>query len=220
MSGQGRGLKKAVRVDVDLGADAGGPGHGFEPAAQDPLHVDLATGLQQQALADRPDGDPAKGIARINRFVKASLAQRTDEGAADDGLEIGVCRVEADWDLITYAGARFSLWNVSEGAVQEIKGDRTGIGYRAVPRDLELTNHTIEATPGASFYMFSDGITDQIGGPKQRSFGKKRLAKFFEDHYDRPMKEQKLRILDAFRHYQGEQLRCDDVTVVGFRPSS
>ena len=180
----------------------------------------IATGALQQALAEHPDGDPAKLIARMNRFVKSALRQDLDEGQADDGLELGVCRISERSGRVTYAGARFSLWMLPDGAVEEIKGEKAGIGYRRAPMDFEITNHKLTVTPDTVLYMVSDGITDQIGGEKQRSFGKKRLAKLFQDHRGLPMEEQKTRFLDAFQAYQGDQLRRDDVTMIGFRPSS
>ncbi len=180
----------------------------------------IATGALQQALAEHPDGDPAKLIARMNRFVKSALRQDQDEGQADDGLELGVCRISERSGRVTYAGARFSLWMLPGGAVEEIKGEKAGIGYRRAPMDFEITNHKLTVTPDTVLYMVSDGITDQIGGEKQRSFGKKRLAKLFQDHRGLPMEEQKTRFLDAFQAYQGDQLRRDDVTMIGFRPSS
>ena len=68
--------------------------------------------------------------------------------------------------------------------------------------------------------MFSDGITDQLGGEEQRALGKKRLVMLFEDHHDLSIEEQQTRLLEAFPDFQGDQLRRDDETIVGFGPSS
>ena len=138
--------------------------------------------------------------------------------SADDGLELGVCRIDDTTGTITFAGARLSLWKLANGEVEEIKGDRSAIGYRRVSPETEFTNHTIEANGPASFYMFTDGFVDQIGG-KGRALGKRRLLEMLKDHDAQSMAEQRTQVLRGFLSYQGAQVRRDDITMVGFRPN-
>ena len=41
--------------------------------------------------------------------------------------------------------------------------------------DYAWENQTLSLKPGSRVYITTDGIIDQIGGPKQIAFGKKRL---------------------------------------------
>ena len=66
-------------------------------------------------------------------------------------------------------------------------------------------------------YITTDGIIDQIGGPKQIAFGKKRLKKVIMDAAKQPMSEQKEHIMQSFYKYQGDNRRRDDVSIFGFR---
>lgn len=100
--------------------------------------------------------------------------------------------------------------------MSEIKGDRSGMGYRGIPFDVEYTNHDVPLADGYSFYMTSDGVTDQVGGERRRGFGKKRFCALLESMHTLPLVEQMDAIKTALEKYQGDEKRRDDVAVVGF----
>lgn len=176
----------------------------------------IATGALDRALRDQPDGDPAAVLKIMNRSVKHSLSQDREEGASDDGLELGICRVVPDARKLVFAGPRFSLFHSDGNDLAEMKGDKSAIGYRHVSIDQEYSNREMAITEGQRFYMVSDGLIDQIGGERHRMFGKKRFKKLVVSGWDKPFAEQKRHILDALAEYQGGESRRDDLSVVGF----
>jgi len=177
----------------------------------------LSSGALDRALREQPDGDPARLLALMNHSIRLSLGQDHGEGESDDGLQLGICRVEYDLGKLVFAGARFSLFRANGGAIEEIKGDRTGIGYRHVADDYAFRNRMIVGEEGDTFYMLSDGLIDQIGGTRRRAFGKRRLTRLLAAIHAEPLAGQKTRIEDAFAEFQGDEARRDDVTVIGFR---
>lgn len=189
-------------------------GHGVPGA----LMTMIVTGALDQALADVPDGNPASLLERINQLVKGVLGQDSDMGEADDGLEIGLCRIEGTGTTLTFAGARFELWQVDGDGLTVIKGDKPGLGYRHCQMTQTFTNHPIEIDDSRSFYMTSDGMIDQIGGEKRRSFGKRRLQAALLENADLPLADQARAVQDAFSSFQGSEPRRDDVTLMGFKP--
>ena len=156
-------------------------------------------------------------LQRMHQHVQLSLSQQGKSGETDDGLELGICYIEAALMRVTFVGARFSLFHSRDGEVGETKSDKTGIGYRSTAYDAVFTPHVVEAVEGTSFYMASDGLTDQIGGERHRMFGKKRFKNLLLEIRDKPMPEQKGIILRALSSYQGNERRRDDVSVIGFR---
>ncbi len=177
----------------------------------------LSTGALDRALRDRRDGDPAHLLPLINRSLKHSLGQDQAEGPSDDGLELGICRIDPGARTLNFAGARFSLFRLNGDGVTEFKGEKSGIGYRRVPSDKAFANHEIRISDTDRFYMITDGFIDQIGGNRRRMFGKKRFKELIGSLRNMPFSEQKARILDALRDYQGPEPRRDDVSVIGFR---
>ena len=178
----------------------------------------IATGALRQAIIEHPDGDPAAIIGRMNTFIKNSLRQDTAEGPSDDGLELGICRIDEGRERLTFAGARFSLWTLDGQGSEEVKGDKSGIGYHHVPSDRAFTNHDVPLSPDSTYYLFSDGLVDQVGGDKRRAFGKKRIIALLDAHKDRPIAERGAAVMREFEAYQGAEIRRDDVTMLGFVP--
>lgn len=177
----------------------------------------IGTGSINQALIDHPAGEPERLLESMNRHVKQSLKQDGEQGLADDGMELGICRIDSASGDLTFAGARFSLFRLQDGTVFETKGDRSGIGYRHVPADRRFASHAVPDAAAAAFYMVSDGMIDQIGGERRRAFGRKRLLGIIEETAALSFAEQRETILCRFAAHQGREIRRDDVTMLGFR---
>jgi serine phosphatase RsbU (regulator of sigma subunit) len=159
-------------------------------------------------------------LGELHRGLLVLLGQDQGEGETDDGLEAGVCFVSEAERRLVFSGARFSLWRANGGAVDEIKGDKAGIGYRRFAHDTHFSDVPVDLANGAAFYLTTDGLIDQVGGPRHRSFGKKRFRAFVAAHQGRPMPEQAEALRQTLAAYQGEQVRRDDVTVLGFVPNA
>ena len=113
-------------------------------------------------------------------------------------------------------GAHVVATDINAEALEELKGDRPAMGYRHIPAEQTYTNQTLMVEPGQRFYLVSDGFIDQVGGPKHRMLGKKRLADLITACWDQPFAAQKDEILAAFHAYRGEESQRDDLSMVGF----
>jgi PAS domain S-box-containing protein len=178
----------------------------------------IAWGLLDRMLISAPGDKPSEVLAGLHEGVQSLLGQDEMHGETDDGLEAGICFIDPKKQLMTFAGARFSLWRANRDGVIEIKGDREGLGYRRYPRDTRFSNYTFPFDARDSFYLTTDGLIDQIGGPRGRSFGKRRFQDLLRKLGDAPMREQEISLREALEKYQGDQLRRDDLTVLGFIP--
>ena len=180
----------------------------------------VATGALDQALIEHPKADPAQLLTRINQLVKAVLSQM-EEGASgsDDGLECGIVYVQKETGAITYAGARFDLWRLRNGEIDIIKGDKVGLGYRRTHYEESFTSHHIIPDDLDQYYLFTDGIPDQVGGVRRRGFGKKRLKAQLIETASQEMTVQMEGLKSTFENYQGTEERRDDVSLLAFRVS-
>lgn len=200
-------------------------GHGVPGAF---MTLIIASALNQ-VLKETDLHDPATALAEVNRTVKQSLGQfdggrqgmddDTQEMHSDDGMDTAFCWVDTRTRMMTFAGAKTPLFLLPPGAddLELIKADKKGVGYIDTPMDYRWENQKIALKPGSQVYITTDGIIDQIGGPKQIAFGKKRLKKVIMDAAKQPMSEQKDHIMQAFYKYQGDNRRRDDVSIFGFR---
>ena len=157
-------------------------------------------------------------LTGLHRGVQSLLGQNEERGETDDGLEAGICFINTKQRKMTFAGARFSLWRANRKGVIEIKGDRKGVGYRRYPLETNFNDISVPFGDGDSFYMTTDGLIDQIGGPRGRSFGKRRFQELLRKNLGASMRDQEQSLREALASYQGQQIRRDDLTVLGFVP--
>lgn len=176
----------------------------------------IVNGALEGALREVTPGDTGMLMQCTHQKIQSTLRQQKEEGASDDGVEMGICYLPPDSEQMVFSGARFSLFAAKDGTVSEIKGDKKGMGYRGIPYDARYTNHDIKPVNGRRFYMTSDGLIDQIGGSKRRGFGKKRFRRLLESVHPVPLKDQKPQIIKTFEEYQGKEKRRDDLAIAGF----
>ncbi|MDY0146849.1 MAG: SpoIIE family protein phosphatase [Halothiobacillus sp.] len=179
----------------------------------------IAESALEQALNQQGDRDPAALMAAINQHIKHALNQHQNGNRenSDDGLDGIILRYERSQRQITYAGAHSVLYCLNidnDTPITLHTGDRKGVGYASTPLDFKWHNHTIAIDEPSRIFMLTDGVIDQIGGPRKIAFGKKRLTQFLTEQRRVEMPLQKKRFIETFSHYQGTQTRRDDVTLL------
>ena len=93
------------------------------------------------------------------------------------------------------------------------------MGYRRYPPGDDLHRLALPFEDSDSFYLTTDGLIDQIGGPRGRSFGKRRFQELLKKNLGTPMaKQEETLAARPSTTYQGQQIRRDDLTVLGFVP--
>ena len=177
----------------------------------------IATGALDRAMAETPTGQVGNLINRMHQVIQIMLNQHGGKGDSDDGLDLGVCYLSPTMDKMIFSGARFSLFCVENGEVSEIKGTKKGIGYRGIPLGQSYEETVIPLKSGQSFYMSSDGYLDQVGGERKRMFGKKRFKELLLSMEKLPFTEQRKKLYKTLLEYQDEEVRRDDISVVGFK---
>ncbi|MEO5332301.1 MAG: transporter substrate-binding domain-containing protein [Magnetococcus sp. YQC-5] len=177
----------------------------------------IANGALDQAMLEIPPGDTATLLQRMHQLIQYALGQDQKQGESNDGLELGACYLDSSQPHLTFSGARFSLFVAEETEVREIKGVRSGIGYREVDWNIEFKNHEIPLRPDWCYYMTSDGLIDQVGGSPRRGFGKQRFMQLMASLRSHPIARHGVLIKEALTAFQGNETRRDDVSVVGFK---
>lgn len=188
-------------------------GHGVPGAFMTML---VSSGIRRITI-DESVTDPAKILNKLNAYVKTSLHQDTRYSFSDDGLDASFCLIEPAQNRLTFAGAKMQMIYVNEGNIHYLKGDRQSLGYKKSHLQFEYTNQEIPLTDKTSFYLFSDGYMDQIGGSKRIRFGRNRFEQMILSFQQENLPTQKDMILSTFEDYRGEELVKDDITIVGFK---
>ena len=64
------------------------------------------------------------------------------------------------------------------------------------------------------FSFFSDGITDQFGGEKDKKFGSKRLKDIINEKQNLPLQEHHLEIINELNNWKKETEQVDDMVFI------
>ena len=160
--------------------------------------------------------NPADILDTLNKRFHTSQHQNGGEERIDYGLDVGLCMYRKATNELLFSGAGIDLHCVADGRVEVIKGDRTSLGYRRSGMELHFRNSTVNVATGMQFYLTSDGILDQSGGPKGWGFGRKRFIDLIKTIAELPSSVQLQRMQEELSAYRGENPQRDDITAMGF----
>ncbi|MDC2858430.1 MULTISPECIES: SpoIIE family protein phosphatase [unclassified Delftia] len=182
----------------------------------------IATSSLGQAIKEHGPRDPAALLGHVNRSVKQMLGQldgKDGTPGSDDGLDAACFWFEPAHRRLRFAGARLSLFLLHPGAeaVEVVDGQRKGVGYVDSEFDFAWNNIDLELPAGTLVFTTTDGLIDQVGGPRGITFGKKRLRELLLEQAGRTPAEINRALLDALQAWQGEHHRRDDLTFFCFR---
>jgi len=148
--------------------------------------------------------------------VKRTLGQTGKEGEAKDGMDVALVVMDLETMQLQYAGAYNPLYLFRAGELIEIKADKMPIGIYVREKD-SFTNNELELQKGDTFYIFSDGYSDQFGGPSGGKFKSKPFKELLGSIQDRSMKDQREILNTHIDDWRGAIDQVDDIIVLGIR---
>ena len=158
--------------------------------------------------------NPARLLEEMDARLRAMLQGDPKNQGVATNMDAGLAYVNLQQKTVTYAGAKISLYACDGQNVEETKGDRLAIGGKRVPN---FNNKTVRLNPQTTFYITTDGLLDQSGGPKGYGFGNARFAELLLRQSQRELQHQRAAFDAELLEYQGELPQRDDVTLVSFR---
>lgn len=158
--------------------------------------------------------------AEVLNQLRANIINslNTDEGEnkAKDGMDISICVYDFKEMTMQFSGAYNHLYFVRDGKFDKIKADRMPVGVHE--RDgNDFTNKVFDIQKDDVYYILSDGLIDQFGGPDGKKYMTKRFKQLIMDIYDKPMPEQKRTIEEEHIKWRGELEQIDDIILIGIK---
>ena len=152
----------------------------------------------------------------LREKIKTSLHQTGKFGEAADGMDVAFCALNKNRKTLEFSGAYNPLFIFRGAEFKEYKADRMPVGIY-YGEEKSFTNYKINVRKGDTIYIFSDGLTDQFGGPGGVKYKKASLKKLLSHIYDKPMAEQRNIIEAEFEMWKGSGDQIDDLTMIGVR---
>jgi serine phosphatase RsbU (regulator of sigma subunit) len=117
---------------------------------------------------------------------------------------------------LQYAAANNSFYVIRNKEVIVCKADKMHVGKAFNATGL-FTYYEMDLQKGDCIYTFSDGYSDQFGGPNRKRFKSVQLKELLLNIAEKPMTEQKNILNDKFESWKGNIEQIDDVLVIGVR---
>lgn len=181
-------------------------GHGVPGAI---LSV-YATNALNKAVQGGKLTDPAKILDHVReQFIQDFMSEKV---TLKDGMDIALIKIEGN--KIILSAAYRSLWVKRAGAILEWKGDRQPVGLYL--NMIPFSNQEIQLESGDQVYLFTDGFTDQIGGPKTKKLKNRLLKSWLVETSQKAGMEQKVDLMYRMDNWQGAQEQTDDRMLFSF----
>ena len=130
------------------------------------------------------------------------------------GLDAAILKVNLKTRKAEFAGAGRPLILLRDGVAQRIAKTGLGIGFK---KNAEFAVECFEYLPNDTFYLFTDGITDQLGHQIPKKFSERRLRELLEETHHLKLKKQGEVIAEFLRSWQGVNEQTDDQLIIGLK---
>lgn len=188
-------------------------GHGVPGA----LMSLIGHNLLSSSIEINGNDDPDQILKDLDEGIRRTLRNQLSHNR--DSMELGLCIIDEENQLFTFASSMRSLFVFRNGDIEEWRGDRHPLGSDK-PISKPFSTYKVPLTSLEAIYLCSDGYQDQLGGPENKRFLSNRLRNLIGSLAKKPMHLQREGLELAFEEWKGKQRQLDDVMVIGIRLNS
>lgn len=153
-----------------------------------------------------------------NSLIENLAHNRIDGQPLKDGLDAALAVLDLKSHVLQTAAARRPVIVVRNGELTTLRGTKRSIGdLDPSLRERQFETSNIQLSTGDLFYLYTDGYSDQFGGPNGEKMKNSRIERFLSAVHDDSMDEQNLTIQEFFMQWKGDYPQTDDVLFVGVR---
>ncbi len=190
-------------------AAADSTGHGVPGA----LVSVVCSNALNRSLKEFKLTETGKILDKTRELVLETFEKSSSE--VKDGMDISLLSIDSKNKKIFWSGANNPLWYIQNEQLKEIKADKQPIGKTDYPKPF--TTHQIEFKENITFYLFTDGLADQFGGPNGKKFKYKQFSDLLLKNNMLSQKLQAEIINKAFSNWKGDLEQVDDVCIIGIK---
>jgi ligand-binding sensor domain-containing protein/serine phosphatase RsbU (regulator of sigma subunit) len=176
----------------------------------------IGSTLMQDIVTRKKVSKPSEILSMLDNQIFSTLNQNVELGVANDGMDMVVCEFNVKTRHLRFASAMRPVIIVLDGESYYIKGNRSSIGGESVNEKF-FDDQEYYLKENDSIYLFSDGLSDQFGGPDGKKMKIARLKRMLEQVSDLPMEEQKEAVSKFYFDWKGSFDQVDDILLMGVR---
>ncbi|MCL1988629.1 MAG: SpoIIE family protein phosphatase [Firmicutes bacterium] len=165
--------------------------------------------------------EPATVVRMLDEQLSRALYDSSKDEQNDmldirDGCDLAILYIPKEGDIAA-ASANFPIFICDGTEVTQIKGQKIFVGEGKITTDTVKTTF-IPKSSNNKYYISSDGMFDQRGGPRGMPFGYSHFKKVILENHNEPQATILEKVWSTFENYRGDHPRKDDFELIGFRP--
>ena len=176
----------------------------------------IGSTLLQDIIARKRITQPSEILRLLDRQLFSTLNQNVELGIANDGMDMVVCEFNIKTRHLRFASAMRPVLLLLDGESYYIKGNRSSIGGESVNEKF-FDDQEYYLKENDTVYLFSDGLSDQFGGPEGKKMKIARMKRMLEEISELPMDEQNDTISKFYEEWKGNFDQVDDILLMGVR---
>lgn len=158
---------------------------------------------------------PVKMLEYLRKEINARLSQNaTDQ--INDGLDISLICYDKAKGTIEYVNANRPLYIISNDELITMSSENVHIGGYANLESV-IPTKTILVKQHDLLFLFTDGITDQFGGEKNKKYNPARLRQFLLMNNQLALPDLKIKLAQEINTWQGSVEQTDDILLIGLK---
>jgi len=157
----------------------------------------------------------AQTLESLRVQVKTSLNRNNTKEKTSDGMDIALCVINSETNMLEYAGAYNPLYIIRNNELTELKATRNPIGI--YKNEKLFKNNKIQLQNDDVLYMFSDGYKDQFAEKDNKKFSSKKFKELLLKIHKKTPEEQKNILDKTIVNWIGKKEQIDDILVLGMK---
>ncbi len=187
-------------------------GHGVPGAFMSMLGISILNEVANPVKT----GEAGQILDTLREHLTTTLWQTGKDEDTRDGMDLSLCIIDFKNKNLQFSGAYNPLVIIRKGEIVVYKGDKMPVGYHGA-KISEFVSHDIPLIKGDCLYMFSDGYSDQFGGPDDKKFKSSNFRELLLNISNLSMNKQKVKLNETIEAWKGINEQVDDILVIGIR---
>jgi serine phosphatase RsbU (regulator of sigma subunit) len=172
--------------------------------------------LLNQIVNEKDITQPAQILNKLNKEITNALKQDSEGSDSRDGMDIAICTINRETNIMQFAGANRPLYFVRNNELIETKANKVAIGGHVQAEEKLFNNHEFSLQQGDTFYLTTDGFADQFN-PADKKLMTKRFKEIILSIQELSMPEQEKHLDQFITNWKKNTEQTDDILVIGVR---
>jgi serine phosphatase RsbU (regulator of sigma subunit) len=182
-------------------------GHGVPGAFMSLLNISFLNEAINEHSIEMPN--------EVFNYVRKRLIDNVSQDDQKDGMDGILISFDRKNKHVHYAAANNPPLLVRNNVAVDMQYNKMPVGKGI--KDDPFTHYEFIPEKGDVLYLFTDGYSDQFGGPKGKKYKYKRLIEKLVEISKNVLSTQKKEIESDFVNWKGNLEQVDDVLVIGIR---